>query len=193
DSVLQKSVPRIADELREVLPDGFTTEIPLAALQWWRQAAMSLKRGKLMAIDYGFENDEWLRPERAQGTLRAYQRHQSPADVLSDAGEQDITAHVNFSLLKAAGENCGLATDPIQTQAQVLTAIFGKVSDQKAGFAPWTEQSTRQFQTLTHPEHLGRAFRVLIQSRGCAASKRVRRRTGDLNHPTTKACRRWEA
>jgi hypothetical protein len=23
----------------------------------------------------------------------------------------------------------------------------------------------RQFQTLTHPEHLGRAFRVLVQSR----------------------------
>jgi SAM-dependent MidA family methyltransferase len=29
----------------------------------------------------------------------------------------------------------------------------------------WTPSRTRQFQTLTHPEHLGRAFRVLVQSK----------------------------
>jgi SAM-dependent MidA family methyltransferase len=29
----------------------------------------------------------------------------------------------------------------------------------------WTPSRTRQFQTLTHPEHLGRPFRVLVQSK----------------------------
>jgi hypothetical protein len=33
-------------------------------------------------------------------------------------------------------------------------------------FGEWTSERTRQFQTLTHPEHLGRAFRVLVQARG---------------------------
>jgi SAM-dependent MidA family methyltransferase len=33
-------------------------------------------------------------------------------------------------------------------------------------FADWSASRTRQFQTLTHPEHLGRAFRVLVQSKG---------------------------
>ena len=36
----------------------------------------------------------------------------------------------------------------------------------KAGsLGEWTPAQARQFQTLTHPEHLGRAFRVLTQSR----------------------------
>jgi SAM-dependent MidA family methyltransferase len=161
----QKFLPEIGDELRNVLPDGFTAEVPLAAIQWWRQASARLKHGRLMAIDYGLEAEEFLRPDRAQGTLRAFRRHQPVADVLSDPGEQDLTTHVNFSALKGPGEACGLATESIQTQAQFLTNIFAKISSPKSGFGPWTEQHTRQFQTLTHPEHLGRAFRVLVQSR----------------------------
>ena len=32
-----------------------------------------------------------------------------------------------------------------------------------AGFAAWDAPRVRQFQTLTHPQHLGRAFSVLCQ------------------------------
>ena len=79
-------------------------------------------------------------------------------DVLARPGEQDITAHVNFSEIKVAGELCGLRTEALVTQAQFLTEVAAKVSD-------WNSQRVRQFQTLTHPEHLGRSFKVLIQSR----------------------------
>jgi len=34
-----------------------------------------------------------------------------------------------------------------------------------AGAGEWAPDQTRQFQTLIHPEHLGRSFRVLVQSR----------------------------
>src|SRR5262249_37289073 len=57
--------PKVAPELLDHLPDGFTTEISPTASQWWRDAATSLRRGKLIAIDYALEADEFFHPERA--------------------------------------------------------------------------------------------------------------------------------
>src|SRR6267154_6664463 len=51
-------------ELLDVLPDGFTTEVCPAAVDWWRRAARALKVGKLVAFDYGLETDEFFTPER---------------------------------------------------------------------------------------------------------------------------------
>jgi len=125
-----------------------------------------LGRGKLLTLDYGFTADESLAPERKDGTLRGYRGHRLSSDVLADPGGQDITAHVNFTVLKAAGESAGLRTEGFMTQAQFLTRIATQILGSEGLFGEWTGQRTRQFQTLTHPEHLGRAFRVLVQGRG---------------------------
>ena len=117
-----------------------------------------------MTIDYGLTGDEIFSPGRTQGTVRAYFRHHASDDLLANAGEQDLTAHVNFSALQAAGESAGLTTESFQTQSQFLTRILEKASKVNS-FGEWTSAQARQFQTLTHPEHLGRAFRVLVQTR----------------------------
>ncbi len=128
------------------------------------RAAQVLERGKLLTFDYGFTTDERFSPSRVQGTLRAYYRHHASDDVLANVGEQDLTAHVNFSEIQKAGEACRLTTESFSTQAQFLTRILEKTLREKT-FGDWSSAQTRQFQTLTHPEHLGRAFRVLVQSR----------------------------
>ena len=155
-----------ADGLLEALPDGFTIELCPAAEQWWREAAMALGHGKLLAIDYGLTAEEFFVPERKEGTLRGYHRHRSGGDVLADPGRQDITAHVNFTAIRAAGESAGLKTEAFQTQAQLLTGIAARTWKDESVFGKWTAERIRQFQTLTHPEHLGRSFRALVQSRG---------------------------
>jgi SAM-dependent MidA family methyltransferase len=99
------------------------------------------------------------------GTLRAYHRHHVTTDLLANPGEQDLTAHVNFSAIQAAGESAGLQTESFCTQPQFLTRIVEKIFKQPPSFGEWGPKQTRQLQSLTHPEHLGRAFRVLIQSR----------------------------
>jgi SAM-dependent MidA family methyltransferase len=152
-------------ELLGVLPDGFTVETSPAAEQWWREAASVLECGRLVTLDYGLTADELFAPERKEGTARAYCHHQSSRDVLAHPGEQDITAHVNFTAIQTAGESAGLRTDAFLTQAQFLTGIAARVWKGEASFGEWTPARTRQFQTLTHPEHLGRSFRVLVQSR----------------------------
>jgi len=162
DDELVQAGFEIPDQLKSVLPDGFVLELCPSARKWWRKAASLLRRGKLLTIDYGFSADQFLNPERLNGTLRAYHRHRVSTDVLANPGEQDLTAHVNFTALERAGESADLAGEEIISQSQFLTRIAGKMWS--GGFAPSATQ-LRQFQTLTHPEHLGRSFKVLVQSR----------------------------
>ena len=157
--------PELPAELMAVLPDGFTTEICPAAAEWWRQAAVALKRGWLLTLDYGLTAEQFLGPERAHGTLRAYSRHQPSADLLARPGEQDLTAHVNLTALQEAGESAGLKTEGVFAQGEFLTRIVQANWQDKSGLAEWTPARTRQFQTLTHPEHLGRRFKLLLQTR----------------------------
>jgi SAM-dependent MidA family methyltransferase len=84
---------------------------------------------------------------------------------LSNPGEQDLTAHVNFTQIESIGEAVGLRTEALISQEQFLNGIAKKKWREEASFGDWTSARVRQFHTLTHPDHLGRAFRVLIQKR----------------------------
>ncbi len=158
------SALKLPDELLNVLPDGYTIEVSPAADDWWQAAAACLVQGKLLAIDYGFTQEELISPARTNGTLRGYHQHQFSENVLAHPGAQDLTAHVNFSAVQSAGERAGLKTHVYATQPQFLTGILGDAI-KAPSFGAWNARRTRQFQTLTHPQHLGRAFKVLIQGR----------------------------
>ena len=161
DSLSPRHAP---PELLAVLPDGYTIEKSPAAENWWRAAAQTLAGGKLVAIDYGFAAGEQFSPSRINGTLRAYHRHQVSGDLLARPGEQDLTAHVDFSALQKAGAEVGLQTERCCPQPQFLTRILS-AAVKRGDFINFDAKQIRQFQTLTHPDHLGRAFRVLVQSR----------------------------
>lgn len=154
--------PKFPPELLDVLPDGYVFELSPDASRWWTAAASALKRGWLLTIDYGGVLEELLSPGRTSGTMRAYSQHRVSADVLANPGEQDITTHVNFSEIQRAGEAGGLKTVALTTQSQFLTGIARELWRSRGS---WPQHQVRQFQTLTHPEHLGRPFRVLVQSR----------------------------
>jgi SAM-dependent MidA family methyltransferase len=156
-------------ELLAVLPDGFLIELAPAAASWWSAASNALRAGRLLAIDYGLTALERLAPKHASGTLRGYSKHRASADVLVDPGHQDITAHVNFTQLQRAGEGAGLRTEGLFTQSEFLTGIAMSPAEEvgrNLAMDGWAASQVREFQTLTHPEHLGCAFRVLVQARG---------------------------
>jgi SAM-dependent MidA family methyltransferase len=152
-------------ELLRVLPDGFTTEVCPEAENWWRTAARSLRNGRLLTIDYGLEEEEFFQPSRSAGTARAYSGHHLIADLLQEPGMRDLTAHVTFSSLIRAGEAEGCVTERFCSQTDFLMGIAGRALDSRADFGGWDESRRRQLQTLIHPEHMGRPFRVLLQSR----------------------------
>ncbi|MBA4146522.1 MAG: SAM-dependent methyltransferase [Verrucomicrobia bacterium] len=154
-------LPTVPEPLADVLPDGFQTEVGPSALAWWKIAAGKLKRGKIMAIDYGLTADEFFTPERSRGTARSYKRHHLGHDLLSNPGEQDITCHVNFSAIMEAGESAGFQTEFFGSQSKFLTSIVEK--NQRSGIDALDRKFVAQFQTLTHPAHLGARFKVLVQ------------------------------
>lgn len=142
------------------LPDGYQVEISPSAIQWWKQAAQLPGIVRLLTFDYGFSAEDRWAAERQSGTLRAYDRHRSSLEVLHEPGERDITAHVDFPALKAAGEAAGLVTAQYTTQGRYLSKIAADAGPDWH----WTPERTHQFQTLTHPDHLGASFKVLEQA-----------------------------
>ena len=164
-ALLEEAGLLLPEEAMAHVPDQFTVEVSAAAASWWREAAARLRFGKLLAIDYGLRAEEFFAPHRQAGTVRAYYRHHSNPDILDRPGEQDLTAHVNFTHVQSAGEAAGLQTEGGLTQARFLTEIARKTWEDRARFGAWTSPCLRQLQTLIHPEHLGLSFQVVVQSR----------------------------
>lgn len=152
--------------LGEVLPDGWVLETSPAAVAWWRTAAVRLAEGCLLTFDYGRDEAALPDPARPRGTLRAYRRHQVSEDLLAHPGEQDLTAHVDFGALVAAGEEEGLETEALMAQGRWLGAEMIGLLRRGGWAADWLHRHSRQVQTLVHPQHLGQAMRVLVQRRG---------------------------
>jgi SAM-dependent MidA family methyltransferase len=152
----------VPEELEPALPDGFIHETSEAAIQWWRTAAAALQSGWLVTFDYG--HAESFSPERPQGSLRAYRHHTVSNDVLADPGEQDITAHVDFPRILQAGEAAGLQTVAFEAQGRFLSRVLCQMIE--AGIWNASDPKTiAQLKTLTHPVHLGTAFKALVQER----------------------------
>ena len=156
-------LPAWPSELLDVLPDQYTTELSPQANAWWRTAADKLAAGKLIALDYGHGPNDWPAANQPDGTVRGYRGQKLVDDVLANPGEQDLTAHANFGLAKRAGESVGLQTEQFTTQERFLNGTFAEML--KTAPALGQAIDVRQLQTLTHPAHMGRPFRVLVQSR----------------------------
>src|SRR2546421_434833 len=102
---------------------GWRAEINLAALRWMRRTAGMLRRGYILVIDYGDKARELYTRYRRHGTLACYFRHQLNERPLARPGEQDITAHVNFSALINAGRLQGLRLHKYTTQRLWLESL----------------------------------------------------------------------
>ena len=163
---LRNETFQVPHELGQHLPDGFVTVSSPEAANWWYEAACRLGKGRILTIDYGLDAEAFFAPERIDGTLRAFKEHKLICDLLANPGQQDITASVNFTVLRTMGELAGLNSRPMETQENFLTCVFERTLSKPHKFPEWTEGRRRQFKTLIHPEHFGRQFRVLEQSRG---------------------------
>jgi SAM-dependent MidA family methyltransferase len=103
----------------QTFPDGWRAEINLDALHWLAHSAQIIgdsPHGFLLTIDYGDKARALYTPARPYGTLACYFQHQLTDRPLVRPGEQDITAHVNFSALLHEGRRQGLHLHTFTTQ-----------------------------------------------------------------------------
>jgi SAM-dependent MidA family methyltransferase len=153
-----------AGEDAEDAREGMLVEASTEALAWMERIADALEDGFLLAIDYGYTRAETVRFPR--GTLMSYRRHVAREDVLENPGEQDITAHVNFSALEEHGRRCGLVRESFQTLTR--TVLEAGDSDQFASVlsaADAGEALRRRMQLKTLLAGMGETFRVLLARR----------------------------
>lgn len=155
-------------ELCRHLPNGFIFETAPAAAKWWTEAANALANGKLLTTDYGVEFAELVSPVRSNGTLRAYRNHSHADNLLGDPGEQDLTATVNWTAIRTAGETAGMTSSEFAIQAAFLTRILARAVETDPQNWQLSPKQIRQFQMLTHPSHLGQKFQAFIQSKETA-------------------------
>jgi SAM-dependent MidA family methyltransferase len=147
-------------------PDGYTTEVSFKAFDWLDHMARVLKRGFLITIDYGYNETEYYAPHRTDGTLTCYHRHTTNNEPLDRVGEQDITAHVNFTWLISWGEQIGLHQRQFTDQTHFLMDVGKDEIERIISANPGKPDRLRQqLQTLLHPGGMGRAFKVLIQQK----------------------------
>ena len=151
---------------------GERIEVPLAAQACMKQIASAIERGFVVAIDYGYTRAEQL-AGRHRGTLMTYRQHSAASDPYQSPGEQDITAHVNFSALAAAVEQGGMTAQPLVTQSQFLLGI-----GEQTQFADAFEECrlpqekakvALQLKHLITPAGVGETFHVMVASNGVEA------------------------
>lgn len=104
-------------------PDGYVGEIALGISDWVADVARKVERGYVLTIDYGHPRQALYHPERAGGTLRCYRQHVLGSDPFRWVGEQDMTAHVDFTYLQECLGARGFAPSaPLMSQADFLYA-----------------------------------------------------------------------
>jgi SAM-dependent MidA family methyltransferase len=178
------STPRLQaylDRAGGALEPGWRAEINLRAVDWVMEAARRLTRGFLVLIDYGHEARELYSVTHAAGTLTSFTGHrgagpESAGPVwLENPGEQDLTAHVDFTSVRAAAEAEGMTLIGFLDQTYFLMGLLDG-----ARYQPSLARNA-QFKTLIMPGGLGSTMKVLIlgknvgtpELRGCSFKMRV--------------------
>ena len=155
-------------------PDGYRTEVNLAALDWLETVSQKLKQGYLLTIDYGYTAERYYSPQRSQGTLQCYYQHRRHNNPYINIGHQDLTAHANFTALERQGERCGLHKLGFTQQGMFLMALGlgDRLSDLASGQYSFQEVLQRRdaLHQLIDPAGLG-GFGVLVQSKGLSESQ----------------------
>lgn len=150
-------------------PDGYEGEVNLRIRPWISGLASALSRGFVITIDYGYLAEELYSPTRTWGTLQTYYRHVDGSSPYQRIGRQDLTAHVDFSLLMGEGESAGLSALNFGTQGAYLQSLgLDSMMEGLRGQGLSLRERTanlRAMRELSDSEGFGN-FKVLVQSKG---------------------------
>ena len=149
--------------LHTTWPEGYRTEINLQAIDWMEQVAQRIDRGFVVTIDYGHTAQDLYGPERKNGTFLCYFQQLTNEDPFIRVGEQDMTAHVDFSSLATTGEKQGLHVTGFTNQ---MSFLMGLGVEEMIGEL---EPESPEFRAAIHllkPDGMGSTFKVLVQHKG---------------------------
>ena len=153
-----------------LLPEGSRLDVSPESATWIRGIANNLTRGYAIVIDYGYDAPTLYRDHRLEGTVRGYFQHTVTDDPYIRIGEQDLTAHVDFTALSHAAAAAGMTEIGLTTQSEFLTQLG--LGEWLVGLQTEPDTSLDEYYLaqgavyrLIDPAGLGR-FRVLGLAKG---------------------------
>ena len=155
---------QLQDYITAVLPKTlipYQSEASLLIKGWLQQCYDMLNQGVLLIIDYGFPRHEYYHPDRNQGTLMCHYQHKAHSNPLIHSGLQDITAHIDFTLVAEAGDAAGFTIAGYTSQAAFLIAngllnLLENSDNTHAALA---------VKQLIQPHEMGELFKVMALSK----------------------------
>ncbi len=165
-SLSSDKLKRYVDTIPVDLPPGYRTEANLEIRDWIYQVSAVIRRGFVITIDYGHTRREYFHPARNKGTLLAYRNQRVSEDLLALPGEQDLTAHVNFTDLHLWGKEAGFETLGYTSQWAFLAGLdvestLKELGDESSPFS----QDRMAIKMLLLPQGMGESHKVLIQAK----------------------------
>jgi len=168
------------------LDDGQFADVSLEWEAFYDDVLRRFERALIVTIDYGHPQDKLFHPRaRRFGTAAAYSNQRVTRDLLANAGEQDLTAHINFTDLERAGERRGATTLFFDRLAKFLLTLDitrhellkpdgrwqmtdGEGDDEASAIRhlPSAIQAREDARRLILPDGIGEDLRVLVQGKG---------------------------
>lgn len=139
----------------------YLSEANLFIEDWIKQCFSMLAAGVMLIIDYGFPRHEYYHPDRNTGTLMCHYRHHAHPNPLIHVGEQDITAHVDFTQVAEAAFTAGFHVAGYTNQASFLLAngllsLINQDDDERQKL-----QQQQALKQLIQPSEMGELFKVI--------------------------------
>ncbi len=154
------------------IPLNYRTEVNLRIHNWLSELSEKILGGFILTIDYGYPLYEYYAPFRKNGTLQCYYKHTLNEDPYSNIGEQDITAHVNFTALRVWAEEYNFSTCGYTTQGRFLVSLgIDEVLKEYAKDEREYPFEVAKIKSLILPQGMGESHKVMIHSRGMGYPK----------------------
>ena len=154
--------PHLFDKIAAFhLEEGYESEINLGLAPWIKNIADNLKEGVFLIFDYGYGQREYYHPDRAIGTLMCHYQHHRHADPLILPGLQDITAHVDFTMVAEQATEAGLQVSGYTTQASFLMAagLSNLITENHPPLEKYRENQA--IKRLILPSEMGEIIKVM--------------------------------
>ncbi len=140
---------------------GYRSEVNIAMKPIIEKMSKVLKRGYIVVFDYGYTAEEYYHPSRNKGTLLCYYKHTINENPYINIGQQDITAHVNFTALQKWATQEGFSIEKFSSQGSYLVSLC----DEKLLKKIQEKDLIQQFKRLVLPEGMGQSHRVMVLSK----------------------------
>lgn len=143
---------------------GYESEINLQLKPFLTALTKSLHEGVILLIDYGYGQREYYHPDRNQGTLTCFYQHHFHHNPLILPGQQDITAHVDFTRVAdiAIEDDCDLLGYTTQAAFLLASGMRELATEAESTLSPLERVKYHQaIKLLTFPTEMGERIKVM--------------------------------